>query len=268
MRPFFLPLGSLVFLLTAVAGMAQAQAPVINAGGVVNAASSQSATAVGGLISIYGSNLSSATLPASAIPLPTSLNGVSVTFNGSTCPLLVVSSGQINAQIPWEAVPAAPPTSNTVKVTVGGQTASATANLGLAAPAVFTYAYGSGQAVAYNYTDGTIASVGPIANFPTVPYRATTSKDVLVILATGLGAVSPPVVSGASPTSVSSTEATPIVVVGGVIAQVLFSGLSQYPGVYQLNVMLGPGTPTGTVPLQILLGGYTSRNDVTIGVSN
>ena len=206
---------------------------------------------------------------AAAIPLPTNLDGVTVTVNNKLAPLLFVSSSQINAQVPWEAVPLSPPTSNVVVVTTAaGASKPAPVTLGLAGPGIFSLGGGSGQAIAYNYSDGTFSSVAPIANYPTLPYRATTSKDVLVILATGLGAVSPPAVTGASPTAVSSTQAIPIVVVGGVVAQVLFSGLSQYPGVYQINVTLGAGTPSGTQVLQLILGGYDSRNDVTVGVSN
>jgi uncharacterized protein (TIGR03437 family) len=62
---------------------------------------------------------------------------------------------------------------------------------------------------------------------------------------------------------------TPTVLIGNVPAQVLFSGLTpQYPGVYQLNVIVATGTPPGNaVPLQIRMNGVTSRNDVTIAVS-
>jgi uncharacterized protein (TIGR03437 family) len=267
-------LTALVFLVAAGAGTAQAQSPVITPGGIVNAASSQPLTTQGALISIFGTNLSPVTDQATSIPWPAQLDGVRVTVNGAPCPLYVVSSGQINAQIPWEAVAAAPPTSNTVVVStqLGGASAAVPFTLGTVAPAVFTFGYGPGQAIAYNYSDGTFASTGAIANFPTLPFRPVKINDQtspLIIYATGLGQTNPPAVTGASPTALSSTVATPTVTVGGVAAQVLFSGLSPYPGVYQLNVIVSPGTPIGTQPLVISLGGVSSRSpDVTIGVSN
>ena len=42
----------------------------------------------------------------------------------------------------------------------------------------------------------------------------------------------------------------------------------QFVGVYQINIIVANGTPTGNaVPLQIVMSGITSRNDVTIAVT-
>ena len=92
----------------------------------------------------------------------------------------------------------------------------------------------------------------------------------LIILATGLGPVTPTVANGADSTdALRTTVTTPVVLVGGVPAQVVFSGLSpNFVGVNQINVMLPAGTPTGDqVSLQIQMGGQTSTNQVTIAVS-
>jgi uncharacterized protein (TIGR03437 family) len=56
--------------------------------------------APGSLVSIYGRDLATQTLAASA-PLPTSLAGASVSFNGQPAPLLFVSPDQINVQVPF-----------------------------------------------------------------------------------------------------------------------------------------------------------------------
>ncbi len=58
--------------------------------------------------------------------------------------------------------------------------------------------------------------------------------------------------------------------VGNVAANVVFSGiLPGFPGVYQINIIIQPGTPTGNaIPLQIQMGGITTSNQVTIAVSN
>jgi len=276
MRPYYPLLTSTLLLLSAGAGAALAQTPVIMPGGVLNAASSDQTglpLALGSMIAIYGSNLAPQTDVASTIPYPSTIDGVTVTVNNVLAPLQVVSSGQINAQIPWEALAVNPPVTNmsatvVVSTKLGGSSAPASITIGPAGPGIFTFGFGPGQAIAYNYSDATFASSGPIANFPSLPYRAVKINDLLVVYATGLGAVSPPVATGAGATGVSSTLITPTVLVGGVAANVPFSGLSPYPGVYQLNVVLAAGTPTGAaVPLQIQMGGVTSRADVTIAVS-
>ena len=99
------PLGSISFLLLLGAVRALSQTPVVSAGGVVNAAGFDAAVSPGSLVSIFGSNLAPQTLAASVVPLPKSLAGVSVQFNGIGAPLQFVSASQINAQIPWEMGP-------------------------------------------------------------------------------------------------------------------------------------------------------------------
>jgi uncharacterized protein (TIGR03437 family) len=73
--------------------------PVVPANGVVNVGTYTAGAAQNGLISIFGSNLG-ADATAGATPLPTTLGGLCVTLNNSPLPLLMTSSGQINAQIP------------------------------------------------------------------------------------------------------------------------------------------------------------------------
>jgi uncharacterized protein (TIGR03437 family) len=54
----------------------------------------------------------------------------------------------------------------------------------------------------------------------------------------------------------SDTNATPVVFVGGEQATVAFSGLTQYPSTYQVNIKLNPNTRTGNaVPIQIQMNG-------------
>jgi uncharacterized protein (TIGR03437 family) len=85
--------------------------------------------------------------------------------------------------------------------------------------------------------------------------------DTLVIYCTGLGPVTGPMTTGvlASLTTLSTTTQTPTVSVGDVPADVLFSG--QTPGtagVYQINVRLRAGIPSGGTPLVVSIGGQTS----------
>ncbi len=262
---------------------AHAQNPVIADGGVLNGASFDKTgqpVAPGSLVSIFGSDLAAASESALSVPLSTQLSSVKVTFNGIEAPLKDVvhqqgGSDQINAQVPWEVLPLVPPgTAATAEVQVivsrnGVTSAPLTVKVGAAAPGIFTFPGGLGQAVAYGNLDYAIAA-------PTnsgLPFTSHPAKvndlNTLVILATGLGPVDNPPKSGDIPKTLANTLTKPVVLVGGVPAQVVFSGLSQYVGVYQINIIIDPKTPTGDkVPLQIQMNGITSRDDVTIAVTN
>jgi len=73
--------------------------PAVNRNGIVNFASYLPSFAPNGLISIFGTNLGREE-QASGYPLPTILGGTCVTANNTPLPLMMVSPGQINAQLP------------------------------------------------------------------------------------------------------------------------------------------------------------------------
>lgn len=249
-----------------------AQTPTVLQGGVLNGASFDHAQPVapGSLVSIFGSSLASSLGLAGSIPLSNDLANVSVTFNGIPAPLLAVvplafgSTDQINAQLPWEL--AGSTTASVVVTNANGvPSPPVTVSLASAAPGVFIL-QPSGYAVAYSHSDGQIAApAGAIAGLSTHPAKIG-DPNTLEILATGLGPVNPPVQTGnnvlqdAQNGILHNTATTPIVMIGGVQAQVFFSGMSpQFVGVYQLNVIVQPGTPTGnSIPLQIQMNGITS----------
>jgi uncharacterized protein (TIGR03437 family) len=260
----------LVVILLIGAVAAQSQTPVVSPGGVVDAAAGSSPVAPGGLVSIFGSNLASALAVADTIPISTSLGNVSVTFNGISAPLLFVSTGQVNAQLPWDVLSSGTVgTANLVVTSNGKPSTSIGVPVGPFSPGIFSTGT---QAIAYGNSDGLIAAAaGAIPGLTTHPAKIN-DPTTLVILATGLGAVNPPVQTGSNVTDgqVHSTTTTPTVTVGNVAAQVFFSGMSpQFVGVYQLNIVIAPGTPTGDkIPLQISMGGVTTPNTITIAVSN
>ncbi len=271
-------------LLPATAGLMFAQAPVITTGGTVNAASNAAGQPVapGSLVSIYGSNFAAGLAAASTVPFSTSLNGTSVSINGIAAPLDFISQGQIKAQVPFGVLP--PGVNGSVNVVVtfnSNPSAAQPVVINQAAPGIFgdpnvTPIY----AVAYFgiFTD---PRYGQLAWPPNTVAGVTTANahpgDVLTVLATGLGPVTPVEADGSAPLYDSnpqshSTVATPTVLIGNpptqVPAIVLFSGLSpQFPGVYQLNIQMPQGPPAGNaIPLYIQAGGLTSP-PVYIGVS-
>lgn len=200
---------------------------------------------------------------ADSIPLSTSLGGVSVTFNGITAPLLFVVQGQINAQLPWN-MPAGAAT--VVVNNKGAVSPTATFQVASTSPGIFSVQFGIGQAIAINL-DGTLAApVGSIPGLTTYPVKR---GDAIIIYANGLGPVDQPVASGQnSLDQLRNTVSKPTVLVGGVQAQLLFSGLTpQFVGVNQVNIVIPQGAPTGDkVPLQFQLGGITTTDQVTMAI--
>jgi uncharacterized protein (TIGR03437 family) len=258
-------------LLAAMAASAQTAPPVVSAGGVASTAgpSTGQAVAPGSLVSIFGTNLASTMAASGTVPLSTTLSGVSVTINNVAAPMQFVSGGQINIQVPWGVAPSdskSGPAQVVVTRDDGVVSAPAGVTVAASAPAIFNI---GGQAIAIN-PDGSLAA--PAAAIPGISTRPAKIGDPagLVILATGLGAVDQPIADGAN--SLDQTRNTltqPTVLIGGVAAQVTYSGLSpQFVGINQINVTIPAGTPTGNaVSLQIQVNGTINSNPVSIAVS-
>ncbi len=256
--------------------------PVLSEGGAVNGGSFQGPASPGSILSLFGTGLGpEQPESAESVPLPNELGMVEVELNGVKVPLFFSSEPQINIQVPTEI----PESGN---LSPEGVVQGATATLvvirdGLrsepveipvepANPGIFTLDSGPGRAIAIN-PDSSLAH--PADSFPGLATRPAAIGEPLVILATGLGATTPPGVTGDDSLDEEGnfvrrdTVLTPRVLIGGVEAQLLFSGLSpQFVGVYQLNVIPAAGTPTGDAqPLVIEMGGVASRDDVTIAVA-
>ncbi len=242
--------------------------PIINPGGTVNGASfaSGGAVAPGSIVSVFGIKLAPLTF-ATAVPLPTSLGGVNLTFNNTTAaPLFFTSPVQTNIQVPWEL---AGQTTAMLAATVAGQTGPAVSvPLAAFAPGIFTLNQrGTGQAAVQ--IANTVIFAAPEGSIPGVQARQARKGEFLTIYCTGLGAVTNRPNTGAialgSP--LSTTTTAPTVTIGGASAPVSFSGLSPgFVGLYQVNVQVPDSAPTGAaVNLVISIGGATS-NTVTIAV--
>jgi len=240
-------------------------APTINSDGIVNGASfAKQGLAGGGLASLFGTNLASRTATASAVPLATTLAGVTVQVHGFNAPLFFVSPSQINFQIPWEVLGLS---QASLTVTVEGLSSSPqVVAMGVSAPGLFaTNSSGSGQGAILIADTGEIA--GPVGSIPGRAARPVRRGAFVSIYCTGLGLVNNRPDSGGagSGNPLSTTVAVPTVTIGGVSAPVSFAGLAPgFVGLYQVNVQVPDGTPTGdAVPVVLAIGGVTS-NAVTI----
>jgi glucosylceramidase len=224
-------------------------APSFPANGAVNAAAVQAALSPGELFSIYGTNLAEQTQQPLLLPLPATMAATSVQINGIAAPLVFVSPLQINAQVPWEASPG----SATLTVTHAGVAASQTVTIAAAGPAIFTL-YGSQQAAALNPDYSVNSQANPASSF-------------IQMFGTGLGAVSPPVPTGAaaSGSTLSQVVAKVTATVSGASAKVLFAGLAPgFAGLWQIDVALPAGSP-GALPVIVSVQGVAS-NTVTVWV--
>jgi uncharacterized protein (TIGR03437 family) len=213
---------------------------------IVNAASlTAGPVAPGSLISIFGSNLATATELASTTWLPHSLAGVTLSINRVVAPLLFVSPNQINAQVPF-GVPVGPSVA-TLHVSAAPDV-SIQFSLASAAPGIFVD--GASQARARN-ADGSI-------NTPGNPAAAGSRVSVFV---TGLGAVDPSVEDGVpAPANVAVRAVHPVTAkIGQSDSAVIFAGLSaESVGVYRVDLVV-PRTNGGLYPVVITVNGIDSN---------
>ena len=226
---------------------------------------SGNALAPGSIASFYGDNLAPKTAVSEAsAQLPFSLGGVSMTIGGAPVPLFFVSPTQFNFQIPLFTLN--DQASTTLSIRQGTSTNTVTVQLKPYSPALFTMNQG-GTGQAATLIAGTASLAAPSGAFSNS--RPVKVGEYISIYATGLGDVSNrPAAGAASPTSpLSYTVATPEVTIGGVSAPVIFSGLAPgFVGLYQINVKVPDGVPTGAeVPTVLKIGGVPS-NAATIAV--
>jgi uncharacterized protein (TIGR03437 family) len=233
----------------------------------VNAAnpSGGNALAPRSIASLFGSNLAPEVAVADlAPPLPFTLGGVTMTMGGGSVPLFFVSPTQVNFQVPLFTLTGQISTSLTV--TQGASTTTISVPLKPYAPALFTTSAG-GTGQASTVIAGTTSLAAPTGAFP--DSRPAKIGEYISIYATGLGDVSNrPSLGSASPSSpLARTNATPDVTIGGVPGTVAFSGLAPgFVGLYQINVQVPVGAPTGPdIPMVLTIGGVVS-NTATIAV--
>jgi uncharacterized protein (TIGR03437 family) len=230
----FLVLGATVVM---AAGFAAAQQPTI--AGVQNAAPVLMGTgnlARGELISLYGSNLSNGVSPAFDTGSPTlSLAGTSVSIDGLAAPISFVSPAQINVQVPFE-IPAGVASVN-VTVTVGTLTS---------APVVMSVVTAE-PGMLYTQAGNTTVAPSP-SNTATIQAAPGTA---LVIVASGLGSISPAVPTGRMPSSSGSVAlAIPTVMMNGALVTVSSANYLG-AGLYAITANVPGSASSGTVTVAL-----------------
>ncbi len=219
-------------------------APFFQTTGIQNGASFiAGAIAPNTWVSIKGNGLSATTgtWQVTGSTLPTEVNGVGVTINGTAVPVSFVSNTQVNFLVP------ATVSTGTAQIQTtnnGLASAAVTLNVDPLAPAFFTLGANATSGniyVAAEHVDGTL--IGPAATIKT----ATPAEpgETIMLFATGFGA----------PLDSSGVLAEPpAIVIDGISADVTFAG-QVGPGLYQINV---------TVPSNVTLG----QDVLVVGLSS
>ena len=197
--------------------------------------------------------------------LPTTLGGVTVTFNNAPAALLYVSANQINALVPASVVPG---TVNVVVQSNGVSSSPFTMTAVAAHPAVYALPTPDGSTFYVTAVlPGTATLLGNSAVDSRVA-RAVFPGETIDLYMIGLGATLDPtqfitnqIFAGAYPVSASVTAT-----VGGESASVLFAGLTT-PGLYLVRIVVPSDLKPGAQPLQVSVGGALTRPALVLQIA-
>jgi uncharacterized protein (TIGR03437 family) len=237
---------------------------------LTNAASLQPSNSIspGEIISIFGTNVGPAT-PANGTSfqltstgtVPTTLAGVTVTFNNVAAPLLFVSATQINAIVPYEVA-----SFSTVNVVIQFQgTTSANFQVQVVSdiPAIFsTSENGSGQGAILNANSSVNNSANPAAKGSVVQIFGTGEGQIVPAGKTGCVTTSTP----PFPTLVNQPVT---VTIGGQPAPVTYSGEAPalVCGVLQVNAQVPTNIASGAQAIVLTIGTTTNASQqITVAV--
>ena len=267
---------NVTFSLTALAS----NSPAIATGGIVGAGLSDPrvvALSPNAIVSIFGTNFAPSGTAgqgsAANGQIATNVAGVCVEFANVRAPIFSVYPTQINVQ-----VPSVPPGSVPVQVIAGCDTPQAVASPPVSvtaqatAPEFFYFTTaGSGPypiAAINAVTGGYIGPAGLISGAAFTPAKP---GDYLTLFATGFGATSPSFAPGVIPSGTASVTAQVSITFGGVALEpsdILYVGLSQFAGLYQVNIQVPASVPAGNQPLVISVGGVASPASAYVAVQS
>ena len=181
--------------------------------------------------------------------------------SGFLAPMIYASANQVSAIIPYEV---ARLSSVTIAVKYLGQTSNAvTLAVAATAPGIFTQDSTGSGAAGFN------------ANFSVNgPNNPAPKGGFVILFLTGEGLTNPPGVDGAINPNNGSTQFIPVpaalinVFVNGQLATYTYAGgvPGTVEGVMQLNVQIPPFTPSGNVPVNVVIGGNSTQSGITLSV--
>jgi uncharacterized protein (TIGR03437 family) len=241
-----------------------ADQPVISQQGVVSGASFQPGASPGAWVAIFGTNLAPAarTWRSDEIvngKLPTQLDGVSVTINGTPAAIYYISPNQLNVQVPSNIAQGA---SVPLEVTTppNGSVAASVVIQQLT-PAFFMFPLQNQKYIVAQHADySVVGKVGLyLASTPAKP------GEVILLYGTGFGPTSPAIPAGQVVTQAAPLVNKVVVRIGGVQAEVRWAGLSG-AGLNQLNVQVPDSLPDGDALVVAEAGGSRTQDNAFITV--
>ena len=256
-----------VFLATAACGSLFAQ-PVVNDGGIVNAASyanaklPNGAIAQGSIFVVFGARMGPAAIALAGFPLPSTLAGtnVKVTSGGQTldCPLIYTLAGQLAAILPSPT----PVGNATMIVTFNGQ-ASAARSFRVVTSSFGTFSLnqgGSGPGIITNFESATSQPVN-------TALKAARPGQTLILYGTGLGPLPAGTADNGAAPALPINQASVELFVGGRRANVAYAGRAPgFAGLDQINFVVPGGVEGCSIPVGIKTGNIVS-NYTTIAVA-
>ena len=226
--------------------------PQATAAGFANGASFQTGWTPGGTGSIFGVALAEELVAASTAPFPTTLGGVTVRVNGTPVPIIFVSPGQINVQVPFELAAGEAVVeidNNGRMLTVSGVVINAVQ------PGVFEISVDGQTIAAALHQDGSL--IRPTS--PAIP------GEVVQLFFTGAGLLTPAVATNQpGPVDPLPFTVEPVAVKIGGVEQEGF-GSFYAPGLIsanQVNFRLGENEAAGDRTLQLDMNGVVSKDVV------
>jgi uncharacterized protein (TIGR03437 family) len=231
--------------------------PYIAPAGVQNAASSTPSNRVapGSIIAIYGQSLASGLEVGPVNPLSQSIGGVTVTVNDMILPLLFVSPGQINAQLPWELADG----NYTINIqSVGQPDVTGTFTVARNAPGLFTQTVNSKTYAIAFHKDGALIT----------PSSPAQSGETISLLGTGLGPFSAQMIDGFFPPDPAPALADSVsITAGNQHPSAVWAGAAPgYTGLAFVQFQVPSGASAEvTLPITISVNGVKS-NTVTLPV--
>ncbi len=188
----------------------------------------KTAAAPGDLVVLEGAAFAPVHTPAPAVPLPVELGRTQVVVNGRAAPLFSAAPGSIELQLPY----AQPDAWNITVRHAGLESEPFRLRFVPAAPVILS---------------------------------AARAGDYLIIAATGLGAVDPPIpagLGGGAEEPYSRTTLPVTALMGAAEVTPSYAGLAPYyPGRYQINVRVPEGFTGGEVRLRV---GNTTSNSISV----
>ncbi|HEY3741520.1 MAG TPA: IPT/TIG domain-containing protein [Bryobacteraceae bacterium] len=210
----------------------------------------------GELIDLTGTNLGPVKLAvALKDPLPTTLAGVQVLINGTPVPIMLASATEIYALVPF----ATPTPTAQIQVTYQGAASNMiTAAVNLTTSGIYTTPIGGVSRANAFHANGT----------PVTPANPAKVNEVVSMYVTGLGDVTPPIVTGSVASSKNpSTPINPFIYyVDSIEATPIFAGLAPgLAGLYELEIAIPTGVTTGDVFLDIAgVDSYSSQAIIAV----